>query len=296
MFADDCTLVGVGKNLNTLCQKINSELKIIQDYFLANNMLLHPTKTRFMLFHRRSECPKLWLGNTLIKRVGEDTDEPYYKLLGVLYDEMLTYRYHVDLIHRKIQFSLSMLLRSKRSLPYKMKQMLFNSLILSHINYASVIWGAPSSQLDKLEVVIKRGIRAVCNAKYNEHSEPLFFKTGILNLRDSLELNYLKLGNSLYHGQQPGPIQSLFKFASKKRTRAGNKFQFSVPRCWTDSMKALTAHTLPMTWNNATNKYKINLQSKLPSMINNFKKLKISEYGLSKCIKRNCYVCYKGKT
>ena len=200
------------------------------------------------------------------------------------------------MIHRKIQFSLSMLLRCKRSLPHKMKLMLFNALILSHINYASIIWGAPSSKLDKLEVVVKRGIRAVCNAKYNAHSEPLFFKTRTLNLPDTLELNYLKLGNSLYHGQQPGPIQSLFSFASYQRTRADNKFQLIVPRCWTDSMKSLTSHTLPTTWNNATSHYNINLQSKLPTMIKNFKKLKITEYGKSKCVKKNCYVCNKGKT
>ena len=189
-----------------------------------------------------------------------------------------------------------MLLRCKRSLPYKIKQMLFNALIMSHINYASVIWGAPSSQLKKLEVVVKRGIRAVCNAKYNAHSEPLFFKTGILNLHDTLELNYLKLGNSLYHGQQPGPIQSLFNFASHKKTRAGNKFQFSVPRCWNLSMKSLTSHTLPLTWNNASNSYNLNLQSKLPTMINNFKKMKLTGYGQSKCIKKNCYVCNQSKT
>ena len=38
-----------------------------------------------------------------------------------------------------------------------------------------------------------------------------------------------------------------------------------------------------------------NRHSNLPSMIRNFKKLKISEYRPSKCIKKNCYVCNKGK-
>ena len=295
MFADDCSIVGVGKNIKKLFKKVNEELKIIQEYFLANNMLLHPNKTRFMLFHRRSECPDLWLGDQKIKRVGEDTEEPYYKLLGVLIDEECSFRYHINMVHVKAQSSLSLLLRCKRSLPYKMKLLLFNALILSHINYASIIWGAPSSQLDKLEVVVKRGIRAVCNAKYNEHTPQLFKKAGILNLKDTLELNYLKLGNSLYYGQQPGPIQSLFSVASNKRTRAGNKFHFEVPRFGTDRQKSLISYALPMTWNNATNHYSINLQSKLPTMIKNFKKLKLTEYGKSKCEKKHCYVCNKGR-
>ena len=137
----------------------------------------------------------------------------------------------------------------------------------------------------------QRGIRAVCNAKYNQHTEPLFFKTGVLNLYDTLELNFFKLGNSIYQGNQPGPIQSLFNIASHKQTRAGNKFQFAVPRCWTNSMKSLTAHTLPLVWNNASDNYNINLQSKVQSLVKNFKKMKITEYGKSKCINKKCYVC-----
>ena len=291
LFADDCTLVGVGKNINRLFEKINSELKIVQEYFLSNNMLLHPTKTRYMVFHRRADCPDLWLGDQKIKRVREDTDEPYYKLLGVMYDEQLTFRYHIDKVHAKVQSSLASLMRCKHSLPYKMKLMLFNALIMSHINYASIIWGAPQPYLKKLEVAVKRGIRVVCNAKYNEHTEPLFFKTGVLNLYDTLELNFLKLGNSIYQGKQPGPIQSLFNIASHKITRAGNKFQFAVPGCWTNSMKSLTAHSLPVIWNNASDNYNINLQSKVQSLVKNFKKMKITEYGKSKCIDKKCYVC-----
>ena len=172
-----------------------------------------------------------------------------------------------------------------------MKLMLFNALIMSHINYASIIWGAPQPYLKKLEVAVKRGIRVVCNAKYNEHTEPLFFKTGVLNLYDTLELNFLKLGNSIYQGKQPGPIQSLFNIASHKITRAGNKFQFAVPGCWTNSMKSLTAHSLPVIWNNASDNYNINLQSKVQSLVKNFKKMKITEYGKSKCVDKKCYVC-----
>ena len=71
MFADDCTIIGTGKNIDELCHKINNELKVIEDYFLSNNMLLHPTKTRFILFSRSPYCPDLWLGGEKIKRVQE---------------------------------------------------------------------------------------------------------------------------------------------------------------------------------------------------------------------------------
>ena len=58
-------------------------------------------------------------------------------------------------------------------------------------------------------------------------------------------------------------------------------------------MKSLTAHSLPVVWNNASDKYNINLQSKVQSLVKNFKKMKITEYGKSKCIDKKCYVCNK---
>ena len=80
MFVDDCTLMAVGDNIDDLFKTVNDELEIIQDYFLASSLKLHPTKTRFMLFSHQSECPKLYLAQNAIKRVGGDSDEQKYKL------------------------------------------------------------------------------------------------------------------------------------------------------------------------------------------------------------------------
>ena len=291
MFVDDCTLMAVGDDIDKLFRTVNQELEVIQDYFLASSLKLHPTKTRFMFFSHKSKCPNLFIGQNSIKRVGGDSDEQKYKLLGVYIDEQLSYNYHIDWVYQKVSASLSLLLRSKRSITFKMKLLIYNALIMSHYNYCSIIWGAPSTNFSKLEVVQRKAIRAVCLSKYNQHSTPLFHQTCSLKLCDQLELNFLKLGNSIYHQSQPKIISDLFSFKSNPRTRSGNHMCMSLPKCKYKKLEKSTDFTLPFTWNNAIKSYKLNLCTKIPALTKNFRNIKLNEYKNYHCINRNCYVC-----
>jgi len=53
LFADDTTLIATGKNLAQLVNFVNDELKKISTWFRANQMVLHPNKTKFTIFHAK---------------------------------------------------------------------------------------------------------------------------------------------------------------------------------------------------------------------------------------------------
>ncbi len=48
---------------------------------------------------------------------------------------------------------------------------LWNSLILSHINYGILAWEHESNRILKLQ---KKAVRIISVSKYNSHTEPLF--------------------------------------------------------------------------------------------------------------------------
>ena len=102
--------------------------------------------------------------------------------------------------HFMLTFSGSVFLikRSKRHLPMRIRLMLYNSLVMSHCNYCSIIWSCESNELNRLVITQKRAIRTICKSPYNSHTEPLFCKTKTLKLKHILELNILKLGNKYY--------------------------------------------------------------------------------------------------
>ena len=61
---------------------------------------------------------------------------------------------------------------------------LYNSLIVSYINYGLLLWGVHVHKLEHL--------RFMTNSGYIAHTAPLLIKHGLLNVRDMYKLKLLK--------------------------------------------------------------------------------------------------------
>ena len=85
--------------------------------------------------------------------------------------------------------------------------MLYNSLILPHLNYGILAWGAIPGRLVKLQ---KWAIRTISNSKYNAHTEPLFKKYGLLKLTDIYQLVALKFQFKYQNDTLPSYFRSIF--------------------------------------------------------------------------------------
>ena len=75
-------------------------------------------------------------------------------------------------------------------MPTGIRVLLYNTLILPHINYCTMAWGYQSNRLFKLQ---KRAIRKVANGYFNAQTEPLFKLYRILKLSEILKLQTLKI-------------------------------------------------------------------------------------------------------
>ena len=91
MFAEDTNLFYSHKGITTLFQIVNSGLKLVNKWLLANKLLLNTKKRKYVLFHKVSMCdflqsqlPSMIFNNIEIKR------ENSMKFLGVIIDENLT--------------------------------------------------------------------------------------------------------------------------------------------------------------------------------------------------------------
>ena len=104
MFADDTNLFCSHENIKTLFQIVNSELKFITEWFLANKLSLNAKKKiKYVLFHKVAMCdslplqlPAMTFNNIEIKR------ENSVKFLGVIIDENLTWKNHIEVVENKI--------------------------------------------------------------------------------------------------------------------------------------------------------------------------------------------------
>ena len=88
----------------------------------------------------------------------------YFKFLGILFDESLTWKCHISKVIRILN-------RFKHVSPQNTLISIYHSLFASHLNYGLLLWGTHVNRVSKLR---KTAVRIISNSKYLAHSEPIF--------------------------------------------------------------------------------------------------------------------------
>ena len=132
LFADDTNLFCSDSNIRTLFETANQELSQINDWFLANRLSLNVEKTKYMLFHKCIEqeniplkLPLLQLNSNIIERGNS------LKFLGVILDEHLTWKKHIQLIENKVSKNVGVLYKASKLINSKCLRSIYFSFIHS---------------------------------------------------------------------------------------------------------------------------------------------------------------------
>ena len=127
LFADDTSILCSNRNLEKLIEDINNELNILSDWFKANKLSLNVVKTNYILFNlkdklknKHSSDSNLSDNHQLISIEGINiTKVKYTKFLGVVIDEKLNFKEHINYIANKISRSTFVINKLKLKLPKK---------------------------------------------------------------------------------------------------------------------------------------------------------------------------------
>ena len=123
-----------------------------------------------------------------------------FNYLGIKIDKYLNWQYHVNSIANKISKYIEILNRLKKYLSPKTLLLMYNSFILSSLNYGILVWGYNTDRLIKLP---KRAVRVVSKSKFNEHTDLIFKNLQILRIEDLHKLHILKFYYQLIHENIP---------------------------------------------------------------------------------------------
>merc|ERR1712137_757574 len=122
-----------------------------------------------MTSNKNLEQIEIILDSTPLERV------KFTKFLGVLIDESLTWKTHIDCLSKTISRNIGIINKLKCFLPDHILKTLYCTLILPYLNYGILLWGNTcKSYLDKLIKLQKWAIRTISNAHYRSHTNPLF--------------------------------------------------------------------------------------------------------------------------
>ena len=193
LFADDTNLFTTieyfipiqDSNVSVL---LNNELSKIHLWLSVNKLTLNIEKTKFMVFHPYRKdisklIPSLIINGIELERVD------HIKCLGVILDENMSWKPHLDMLANKISKYTRILNKLKHYLPIYTLRTLYFSMINSNLNYGILVWGFSCQRLIKQQ---KKAIRIISRSKYNAHTGPIFKTLDILTLDDLFNLNALK--------------------------------------------------------------------------------------------------------
>ena len=174
LFADDTNLFYSHKNLNTLTTTLNCEVDKVSKWFKCNKLSLNINKTCCIYFsHNRSHNapihdPILIDGSPL-------SFKDSTKFLGVTIDSHLSWDNHIHNICNSVSRATGILYKLRYLLDDKTLFMLYNALILPHLNYCNIVWGnSATTKLNSILLLQKRAIRVCTRSGYLAETEPLF--------------------------------------------------------------------------------------------------------------------------
>ena len=209
IYADDTTLSTTLEivlknkpNLN-IDTTLNSELENICDWLKVNKLSLNIAKCKYMIFHMPQKKVKplqLLIENTIVEKAQE------FNFLGLTLNEHMNWKSHINNLSNKISRNIGILNKLKHFLPLKTKLLIYNSLILSHLNFGILAWGYQCERIIKLQ---KKAIRIISISKYNAHTEPLFKELKLLKVTDILRLQELKFYYKYKNNKLPHYLQNL---------------------------------------------------------------------------------------
>jgi hypothetical protein len=107
------------------------------------------------------------------------------KFLGVIIDENLLFKYHIEAVSNTISSNVGILNKLKHFLPRKILHCIYCSLVQSYLTYGILAWGnSHNIYLDNLLKLQKRAVRYITMSHYRAHSNPLFKELKLLNIYD----------------------------------------------------------------------------------------------------------------
>ena len=162
MFADDTTLsTKFTTNNVSIQQEINNELTKITDYLYHNKLTLNVDKTNFIVFRNKNST----IQNIQLSIDGQNLNKVNScKYLGLIIDDNLTFNKHITNISSKISFRLGLITKLKKEkVPNNILNILYNSLILPHMNYCSNIWSFSNNNNIKRLQKLQNKFRIITN-------------------------------------------------------------------------------------------------------------------------------------
>ena len=291
LFADDTNIFAKSSEPSELFKKVNRGLKELDKWFKCNKLTLNLKKTEYIYFGgpgtKGQVNEKLEIGGEEIRRVEGA------RFLGVWVDKKLSWTEHIGNVVAKVGRLVGILGRVRNSLGGRAVHMLYNALILPHLQYCLMVWGDFQEGKNKklgedLLKYQKRIVGMIKGTRGRYHADPGFFSLGILKIEDlykqQLRIHGWQFSKNRLPENQAAMLQRT-KDTHKYQTRASERGLLS----YSAQDERSIGQRLPKEWQSTPQDIRETISYQ--GMKKKSKGTFLSRYGLFECHVRDCFVC-----
>ena len=193
LYADDTFLCADNSDPKLLEEQVNAELDKVYRWLNSNRLTLNISKSNFMIISRKRNISPLSIrieGNTLEQC-------KTYKYLGVIIDENLNWKSHIEYICGKISRAVGSLATLRHCTNIEILREVYFALINSYVRYGITAWGnASESTLQPLNVLINKAVRIMTFAPYGPLDiKPIYKELEFLDIHQTF---LLEMGKFMY--------------------------------------------------------------------------------------------------
>lgn len=188
-FADDTQIYSsyTSEDAKRVFTCLNASLESISNYSMRHGLKLNPSKSAVINFGNTLSDLALDIVLDNVKIQSMET----VKNLGIYIDKDLRFRAHVKHLIQKAFGALRALYKSKHILNKGLRKNLCETLVLSHANYADVVYGPcldvrSSSRIQKIQ---NSCIRFICKVPRRDHISPKLVELKWLNMFNRRKLH-----------------------------------------------------------------------------------------------------------
>ena len=208
LFADDTTIYYSSKVDAETESILNAELSKVYNWLCCNKLSLNMDKSSYLEFtNMKSDKVTLKMANRVIDQ------KSVAKYLGVLIDEKLSWKPHIDNINLKIRRGIGMISKVRSFLLPTTIKTLYYSFIYPYLDYNILNWSSSSSpSIDCLRISNEKAIRQlVVGGARQQECTSIFKELKILPLDSLIKFRRASFMWKLNNNILPHPSSSWFK-------------------------------------------------------------------------------------
>ena len=222
-FADDTNLLFTQKSLKKLNRQVNHEMNLVCEWLRSNKISLNPSKTDILLF--KSNKKKI-TRQMKFKVDGHKIDiSKTTKYLGVIIDENLNWKEHINQLTIKLSHAIGMLSKMRYYVPESTLFSLYHALFASHMTYGCQVWFQAANTITKQVQLLQNKMLRIINFKNKfTHANNLYKSAKILKIADYVNmLNILFTYDSL-KSKLPKTFENFVELKCQQNVTRDSKF------------------------------------------------------------------------